>query len=270
MDLHCLAYEDPSVQFEEGLSLSHLASALGSWPKLESLQTNFLPDSLDFATAPRLTALSTTRPLLIRPATFELGDNVTNFAIIDFQNKMPDMAPKFRNLTTFSLTFGETSEKFLNQIVHWNPNLVNMSLELNFLPHKVSYLFHKLQRLYLECDALDLRSVLLGAPKLKQLVFAVKHYAVKDEEAFSLAWLVEAVAKKQISQDLEVIQIGFDQSSDLIKAVVDWTQQLRGCQGEGFTEEDCEKIVVPVNDFVLYQCSKVVLDIRAISKLCRY
>lgn len=163
---------------------------------------------------------------------------------------------------------GGDCKRLLDHIVQINPNLVNMSLEsYNVPPDMASRLFSKLERLYIRGrELMPLETILLSAPKLHRLVYIPGNLNSGAQNYVSpLPRLVEAVAKKQISPDLDLIQLGFERGkhADYLE---EWIQELHSCQGHRFTEQDCQKFIMPVYEFDSKRTFfSLMIDVRAIA-----
>lgn len=257
--------EKPAVKSELDPFSHDLASTLSSWPNLEHFSTNFQGDILNLEMASRLTALTSNGSRLAQPISLEIGANVTNLEIRYRENITQNIVSKLHKLTTFSLVGGKNCGKLLAHIVNSNPNLVNMSLvHCSVSPNMAPLLFSKLHRLFVfGRESISLQVILLAAPRLRRLVYSPEAIT----RIYPLEWLVRVVANKQISQDLEVMQLPFDGHSHL-NYMDDWIKVLKKSPGECLSQEDCKRVVMPVHPYDWGYIDSIIIDMRALAKQC--
>lgn len=255
----------------EGEPMSYLGTLLGSFPNLEYFSSDAPVLDLDTSGASSLTRLSITGASEEFTMFFELSDKITFLQLSGLEDPDSLISLKFRNLVTFSLTyFNDDADDLLMHFYQSNPKLINMHLNnCRVSEETMLQIFPKIQRLYLiDIPTYGFKSALSTAKKLKQFVYVPRRdITTHDEEVLPLEWLKNAVSQREISFELELIQFGIDEIFRRMEVKTDMKNWLELVRGNTFTEEEFDKMILPVRPLWPKPTTQFIIDLKAIAKL---
>lgn len=199
--------EFPEMKSPGSVSMYHIATLLQDLKNLQHLDYNLPPSDLKWPKLVHLTKLSA--PLwafeVNRP--MDTFDSVTHLELLR-QGFPSRVCLPFRNLKTLALLEAHSgAPKTLEVLVEMNPGLVNLSLQNCAMPlplHTLDKLMSQLERLDVHGQGpLEFFDILRRAKRLQHFYYA----GIADEDYVSMAQVMHAVWRNQISPDLQIVQV---------------------------------------------------------------